>query len=321
MSIGAPSRRRFVLAEQIKRLLGVRETVKCTGRGVMKICRFTLIADRAQVPRVGLYGDEGVRDITAIAQDLAPLRWPLPLGDQLIAELPRLMPRMTQLGEAAELLDHAQVRLLSPVANPGKVICGLGNWKHHGAPLGSIGFLFKVTSAMAGPSEGVQVRWPDRVTLHEPELGIVIGSECTNVAIGDALDHVAGYTCAFDTTLQKHAEDFSFCKSFDTYGTLGPCLVTADEIPDPSGLSYRFWVDDDLRGARSFAELTGSAAELVAYASSAMTLHPGDVILSGAADVAPVGVGETMTLEIPGIGRLVAKVSLSPHARAANAGP
>jgi 2-keto-4-pentenoate hydratase/2-oxohepta-3-ene-1,7-dioic acid hydratase in catechol pathway len=281
----------------------------------MKICRFTLAADSTAQPRVGIYDEAGIRDVTDVVEALAPMRWPLPPGDQFVAQLSDLMPRMAQLGERAPLLTHADVRLLSPVANPGKIICGLGNWKHHGAPLGSIGFLYKVTSAMAGPDEGVQVRWPDRVTLHEPELAIVIGRECTNVTPADALAYVAGYTCAFDTTLQKEAEDFSFCKSFDTYGTLGPCLVTADEIPDPSGLSYRFWVDDDLRGERSFADLTGSAAELVAYAASAMTLQPGDVILSGAADVAPVRLGETMTLEIPAIGRLVAKVSVSPQAR------
>lgn len=281
----------------------------------MKICRFTL-ASGSEGPRIGLYEENGVRDVSAVAEALPVLRWPLPLGDQLIGELPRLLPRMAELGASAALIPHDQVRLLSPVANPGKIICGLGNWKHHGAPLGSIGFLFKVTSAMAGASDGVQIRWPDRVTLHEPELAIVIGRECTNISEAEALDYVAGYSCGFDTTLQKEAEDFSFCKSFDTYGTLGPCLVTADEIPDPSSLSYRFWVDGNLRGERSFADLTGSAAALVAFAASAMTLHPGDVILSGAADVGPIRPGETMTMEIPGIGRLVTPVTVSPAARA-----
>jgi 2-keto-4-pentenoate hydratase/2-oxohepta-3-ene-1,7-dioic acid hydratase in catechol pathway len=107
----------------------------------------------------------------------------------------------------------------------------------------------------------------------------------------------------------------SFCKSFDTYGVLGPCMVTADEIPDPSKLSFRFWVNDELRGARSFADLTAGPAELVAYASTVMTLHPGDVIFSGTADVAPVVAGDLMKLEIPGIGRMDVPVSISPLAR------
>jgi len=287
----------------------------------MKICRSTLADDPAGRPRLGLYDPEGIRDVTAVADELPPLRWPVPLGDQLIAELPRLKPRILELAAAAQPISPDAVRLLSPVANPGKVICGLGNWKHHGAPLGSIGFLYKVTSAMAGPSDGVQLRWPDRVTLHEPELAIVIGRECANVSEDEALDYVAGYSCGLDTTLQKEGEDFSFCKSFDTYGTLGPCLVTADEIPDPLQLNYRFWIDGDLRGERSFSDLTGGSAQLVAFASSAMTLHPGDVILSGAADVGPVSAGETMTLEIPGIGTLVAPVTVSPLARTREPAP
>ncbi len=179
-----------------------------------------------------------------------------------------------------------------------------------------LGFLFKATSALAGEAEGVQLRWPERTTLHEPELAIIIGRQCTNVTEAEALDYVAGYSCALDMTMKEEKEFFCFCKSFDTYGVLGPCLVTADEIANPAALSYRFLVNDNVRGERKFSDLTGSPAQLVAFASSAMTLHPGDVILSGAADVAPVVAGDVMTLEIPGIGRMEVSVTVSPHARA-----
>jgi 2-keto-4-pentenoate hydratase/2-oxohepta-3-ene-1,7-dioic acid hydratase in catechol pathway len=135
------------------------------------------------------------------------------------------------------------------------------------------------------------------------------------VAEEDALDCIAGYTCALDTTLKPEREDWAFCKSFDTYGTLGPWLVTADEIADPAALSYRFWVNGELRGERSFADLAGGPARMIALASSAMTLYPGDVFMSGAADVAPIAPGDTMVLEIPRIGRLEVPVRVSPHAR------
>jgi 2-keto-4-pentenoate hydratase/2-oxohepta-3-ene-1,7-dioic acid hydratase in catechol pathway len=91
--------------------------------------------------------------------------------------------------------------------------------------------------------------------------------------------------------------------------------VTADEIPDPSALSYRFRVNGEIRGERSFSDLTGSPAQLVAFASSAMTLYPGDVILSGATDVAPVLPGDVMTLEIDRIGWMEVPVTVSPMAR------
>ncbi len=283
----------------------------------MRICRFTLNSDASAQPRVGVVEDDGIHDVTAITDRLPPLRWPVPPGDQFIAALPQLRPQMAELARSQPAIALDAVSLLSPVANPSKFVCGAGNWNHMGAPFGMIGFMGKAPTALAGPGAGLQIRWPDRTTVHEPELAIVIGRECVNVSMEEALDHVAGYACAFDSTLKPEREDWAFCKSFDTYGTIGPWMVTADEIPDPSSLSYRFWIDDDLRGERSFADLTGSPAEMIAFASTSMTLYPGDLILSGAADVGPVQVGETMTMEIPRIGRMSVKVVRSAHARTA----
>jgi 2-keto-4-pentenoate hydratase/2-oxohepta-3-ene-1,7-dioic acid hydratase in catechol pathway len=259
--------------------------------------------------------EAGIREVTGAADQLPPQRWPLPPGDQLIGNLASLRTRIEALAGTAPVIERSSVRLLSPVANPGKFICGVGNWSHHKAPLGMLGFLFKATSALAGEGEGVQLRWPHRTTLHEPELAIIIGRECTNLTEAEALNHVAGYTCALDMTMKEEREFFCFCKSFDSYGVLGPCVVTTDEIANPSELGYRFLVNGELRGERKFSDLTGSPAQLVAFASSAMTLYPGDVILSGAADVGPVVAGDVMTLEIPRIGRMDVPVSGSPHAR------
>jgi 2,4-didehydro-3-deoxy-L-rhamnonate hydrolase len=281
----------------------------------MKVCRFLASDLPGGQPRLGVMDERGIRDVTAAVDLLAPQRWPFPLGDQLIAHLPSLRTRIEELARTAPVIPRTAARLLSPVANPGKFICGVGNWSHHKAPLGMLGFLFKATSALAGEADGVQLRWPQRTTVHEPELAIIIGRQCTNVTEADALDYVAGYTCALDMTMKEEREFFCFCKSFDTYGVLGPCLVTADEIPNPSALSYRFLVNGEVRGERKFDDLTGSPAQLVAFASSAMTLHPGDVILSGAADVGPVVAGDVMTLEIPGIGWMDVPVTVSPHAR------
>jgi 2,4-diketo-3-deoxy-L-fuconate hydrolase len=281
----------------------------------MRICRYTLKSGaEAERPRLGLLEEGGVRDVTEIANRLPAQRWPLPPGDLLIGSLDSLREQIERLARSAPLIPRSSVRLLSPVANPGKFICGVGNWSHHKAPLGMLGFLFKATSALAGEGEGVQVRWPNRTTLHEPELAIIIGRTCTNVTEAQALSNVAGYACALDMTMKEEKEFFCFCKSFDSYGVLGPCMVTADEISNPSELGYQFFVNGELKGERKFSDLTGSPAQLVAFASRAMTLYPGDVILSGAADVGPVKVGDVMTLEIPRIGRMDVPVSLSPQA-------
>jgi 2,4-diketo-3-deoxy-L-fuconate hydrolase len=281
----------------------------------MRLCRFTLKSDDTKQPRLGLLQEDGIRDVTTVATSLPPLHWPVPPGDHFLNHLPKLRPQLEALSISAPLIARADVSLLSPVANPGKFICGVGNWNIHKAPLGMLGFLLKVTSAAAGEGDGVQLRWPDRTTLHEPELAIVIGKTCTNVTEAEALNYVAGYTCALDMTMKEEKEFFSFCKSFDTYGMLGPCLVTADEIPDPSTLSFTFRINNELRGARNFSDLTGSPAQLVAYASTSMTLYPGDIIMSGTADVGPVVAGDVMTIDIPRIGRMDVPVTISPLAR------
>ncbi len=279
----------------------------------MKICRFMLPEEN--LPRLGLVNGEAIHDVTDVTRELPAVTWPLPREDLFLASLPRLRPLIEQAAKSSPALPRAAVKLLSPVANPGKFICGVGNWKHHGAPLGVLGFLFKATSAMAGADEGVHIRWTSRTTLHEPELAIVIGRTCSNVSEAEALDYVAGYTGGMDMTMKEQKEFFCFCKSFDSYGVLGPWLVTGDEIPDPSSLAYEFRVNGELRGQRAFGDLTGSPAQLVAFASSAMTLYPGDVIFSGAADVAPVMPGDVMSLDIPRIGRMDISVSASPLAQ------
>src|SRR5207249_11606178 len=121
-----------------------------------------------------------------------------------------------------------------------------------------------------GADEGVQLRWPDRTTVHEAELAWVIGRACTNVSVEDAPNYIAGYTCALDMTLEKENEDYSFCKSFDTYGVLGPALVTSDEVGDPATLAYTFSINGEVKHAKGFDQLTAGPAELVAYVSSMM---------------------------------------------------
>jgi 2,4-diketo-3-deoxy-L-fuconate hydrolase len=142
---------------------------------LMRICRYVLNSGaEASRSRLGVMDEGGIRDVSAATDLLPAQRWPLPPGDQLIGSLARcVVDRSPRACSAAH--SALAVRLLSPVANPGKFICGVGNWSHHKAPLGMLGFLFKATSALAGEGEGVQVRWPDRTTLHEPELAIIIG--------------------------------------------------------------------------------------------------------------------------------------------------
>jgi 2,4-didehydro-3-deoxy-L-rhamnonate hydrolase len=272
----------------------------------MRLCRYQH-ASSGPV-RVGLVDGGVVRDVSSVADALPALRWPLPPGDLFIARLDELRPRIIELAREACPVPLGSVLLKSPVANPGKFICGAGNFTEVLAAGGhprKLGLLFKMTSAAAGASDGVTLRWPERVTFHEIELAIVIGKEGTEIRAADALDYVAGYAIGLDMTMQ--GKEFpSFGKSFDTYGVIGPWMVTADEIPDPSALSFVLKVNGEVRQQDSLSRLVLGVPELIEHAASIMTLHPGDVIFSGTPprSVGPVMPGDVMHAQMDRIGEM-----------------
>ena len=176
-----------------------------------------------------------------------------------------------------------------------------------------LGFLFKMTNAAAGESDGVTLRWPERTTFHEAEIAIVIGKSGTDFPASEALDYVAGYCIGLDMT-QQGPEFPSFGKSFDTYGLMGPWLTTRDEIADPDNLSYRLKVNGELRTDDTTANLVLGIAALVEHAASVMTLHPGDVIFSGTPPpgLGPVVPGDVMHIEMDGLGEMTVQVRGGP---------
>ena len=276
----------------------------------MRICRYQ--QEKNGAIHVGLVEGDMIYDVTAATELLPSLRWPFPPGDQFIANLEMLRPAMSALKAQAAPIPVASVLLKSPVANPGKFPCGAGNHvsvlERGGDPV-ALGLLFKMTSAAAGPSDGVEMRWTDRVTFHEMELAIIIGKEGTRIPAETALDYVAGYAIGLDMTMQ--GKEFpSFGKSFDSYGIIGPWMVTADEIPDPSVLNYQLSVNGDVRQKDSVGNLILDVPHLIQHVASIMTLHPGDVIFSGTPpiSVGPVVPGDVMHAQLDGVGEMTVQV-------------
>jgi 2,4-diketo-3-deoxy-L-fuconate hydrolase len=276
----------------------------------MKICRYEAAAGGPI--KLGLVEGDMVYDVSAAADHLPAQRWPYPPGDLFFTHLDPLRPIMADLARTADPVPIDRVRLKSPVANPGKFLCGVGNHRivlEKGGHPRDLGLLFKMTSAAAGPSDGVTLRWPDRVTFHEIELAIVIGRQGTLISAAEALDHVAGYAIGLDMTMQ--GKEFpSFGKSFDSYGVIGPWLVTADEIPDPTGLAFELHVNGELRTSDTVDSFVLGVRELIEHVSSIMTLHPGDVIFSGTppASVGPVTPGDVMVARFDAIGTMTVAV-------------
>lgn len=289
----------------------------------MKICRF-------DDNRLGLVEGTSLRDVTAALDVIPPARYPFPTHDVFIAHLDEVAARAKALAPAAPVLALDSVRLLSPVANPGKIVAAPVNYEKHLAEVKSddalhqnttghtltihkAGVFLKATSSMAGAGEGVVLRVPDRRTDHEVELVFVIGQTASRVSRADALRYVAGYTIGLDISI-RGTEDRSFRKSADTYSVLGPWLVTADEIPDPGNLDLEISVNGERRQHSNTRQMTLGVAELIEMASSIYTLHPGDVVFTGTPEgVSPIEPGDEIVATIQGIG------SMSVRVRAAGA--
>jgi 2-keto-4-pentenoate hydratase/2-oxohepta-3-ene-1,7-dioic acid hydratase in catechol pathway len=285
----------------------------------VRLCRF-------DDNRLGLVQGDLIRDVTGALDALPAFRYPLPLGDPFIAALPQLRERIRAAAQTAAAIPLAKVRLLSPVANPSKIVAAPVNYKkhldevtsdpnlHHQSvantqPIHQIGLFLKATSSLVGPSQGVVIRHSDRRTDHEVELAVVIGRRASAVKRADALGYVAGYCIGLDITI-RGAEERSLRKSIDTYAVLGPWLVTADELADPSALDLSLFVNGEARQRSNTRHLILGVPELVELASSFYTLFPGDVILTGTPEgVGPIGPGDTMHARIEGIGEMDVPVS------------
>lgn len=287
----------------------------------MRICRF-------DDDRLGIVDGEAVRDVSAALDRLPAVRWPVPPGDLLIAHLDELRAEMERLAAEAEPTTLAQVRLKSPVANPGKILAAPVNYRKHmeeaqadsainyGRDIKTIadyGLFFKSPSSLVGPGEGVVAGPPVRRTDHEIELAVVIGRTGRNIPESDAMAHVAGYCIGLDMTI-RGIEDRSYRKSLDSFSVLGPWLVTADEIADPGALDFALKVNGEVRQASSTRHLVWGVPKLIAYASAAYTLHPGDVIMTGTPEgVAPVKPGDVMDCWMEGIGGMEVAVRGRDH--------
>jgi 2-keto-4-pentenoate hydratase/2-oxohepta-3-ene-1,7-dioic acid hydratase in catechol pathway len=208
-----------------------------------------------------------------------------------------------------------------PIQRPSKIVCAGLNYRDHAAESGldvpETPVLFAIwPSAVIGPGEPIVLPRvaPQRVD-YEAELGVVIGRRTRGVSVDEALDAVAGYVCVNDVSardVQRLDGQWTRAKSFDTFCPVGPRLVPADEIPDPQALRIRCLVNGEALQDSSTAEMVFSVAELIAFASDAITLEPGDLIATGT----PAGVGfsreppvylqpgDEVTVEIEGVGAL-----------------
>ncbi len=252
----------------------------------MKLLRFGPCGQE----RPGILDASGcIRDLSAHVSDLASSV----LTPDGIARLRDLnIDRLPVVSER-----HAKELRLGPcVANVGKFICIGLNYADHaaesGMPVPSEPVIFaKWTSAICGPNDNVQIPRGAEKADWEVELGVVIGLGGRYISEEDALKHVAGYCVVNDVSEREYQLErggqWSKGKGFDTFGPIGPWLVTTDEVPDPQCLDMWLEVDGKRYQSGNTRTMVFGVARLISYLSQFMSLQPGDIISTGT----PPGVG------------------------------
>ena len=245
----------------------------------------------------------------------------------LIQGGPEVLERARRAAESASgsaLQPLSAVRLLAPIPRPPKILCIGLNYADHVAeaagagrpPMEKPSVFLKAASCVIGPGEPI-VRPPTTQQLdYEVEFTVAIGRRAKGVSRERALDYVVGYTIMNDVSARdlQLGKDGGIIlgKNFDTSAPLGPCLVLTDEIPDPTNLAVKTWVNGEQRQNSTTHNLIFDVPYIIWYLSQQMTLEPGDLIATGT----PAGVGlgmkpqvwlqpgDLVRMEIEGIGVL-----------------
>ena len=259
--------------------------------------------------------------VVAVAEAIHPRGLVIP-DDQndLISALVNYTPLLKEL-ERAKVLDQIWqeigITTAAPLPRPNRIF-GIGrNYKEHAEELGNsvpdqpIVFV-KTANTTIGPDRPIIIPAGIGRVDFEGELAVVIGRAGKNISETEAMTHVAGYTIYNDVTardeqkrLQSRSLPWYLAKNHDTFGPMGPCLVTPDEIKNPASLKIVTRVNDEVKQEGSLSDLLFSIPKLIAFLSSRIALEPGDVIATGTPPgVGPIKPGDTVEVEISEIGIL-----------------
>jgi ureidoglycolate lyase len=232
-----------------------------------------------------LHADGSIRDLSGIVRDIDGA-----------ALAPESLARIAAINPDSLPKVEGQPRLGPPVTGMRNLVCIGLNYADHaaetGAPIPKEPIVFlKSLNAVNGPYDDVVIPRGSVKTDWEVELCVVIGSKAKYVSEEQALDHVAGYCVGNDVSEREWQAErggtWDKGKSFDTFAPLGPWLVTKDEVPDPQNLALFCDVDGVRQQDGSTRTMIFSVKQIIAYVSQCITLHPGDVIMTGT----PPGVG------------------------------
>ena len=261
--------------------------------------------------RIGVVVDDThLADITELI-GADPAEWPPVAPTRLVAQFDTQRPRIEVALPTLPRVAIKDVKLLTPIPWPNKVIAYPVNYHDHGREMQAgyradhQGFFLKPNSSLSGAGEPVVLpNVPGREVHHEAELGIVIGKGGRGIRREDWRAHVFGYACLMDMVVRGR-EERVFRKAYDTFCPVGPWIVTADEVTDPTQLEMKLWVNGELRQHANTRDLVLDIPGMVEMASAVMTLYPGDIIATGTpAGVGQIRAGDQVRITIDGLGEM-----------------
>lgn len=268
--------------------------------------------------RVGIVDGDDLVDVTSLVPGWAP-KWPYPWMLNLIDQFARIRPQWETHLTGAERRPLRQVRLKPPIPMPSKIVAAPVNYVLHQTEMGGAGGVYagaqiktiedyglflKPSSSIVGPEATITLPFQQRRTDHEAEIGVIIGRVVRNLTEDQAESAIFGVTGLLDLSVRGQ-EDRPFRKGFDGFCPIGPVMVTRDELAPLDAMTFRFWVNQELRQEGNTRDMIYSIRRLVSLASYQCTLFPGDIIASGTpAGVGPVRPGDTMHLQVDGVGDL-----------------
>ena len=280
--------------------------------------KLVLFRQNAAELKPGLITERGVVDISAHVQ---PSYTPQLTMQWVIDNFDRIRAALQTAADSAPAVPLESVQLGSPLPRPGKILNCIGNyWEHAQREPKPLNMFMKNPDAVVGP--GDTIRLPEFnepwCFMHEAELAVVIKGPAKMVKRENWRDAVFGYTCIIDVTARGKGRStwpagppMSWLgKSFDTFAPIGPCIVTADEIPNPNDLHVQFWSDGQLRHNYNTDDMEHQVPEIIEFASTVMTLNSGDVLSCGTnhEGLGFLQDGETVEICIHGIGRMSLQV-------------
>jgi len=266
----------------------------------------------------GLVKNDKVVDISE-ELDVKPYQTPQMIVEDFIKRYDALKPSLEKALKEKKGIPLKDVRLRQPVPKPGLFLCGIGGYGEGEGRKRPLNFFLKGWTSIIGPGDTVVLpKTEARIFEHEAELALVIGKETQNVTREEAMDSVFGYTTIIDVSGRQvpYSSGFWPQKSFDTFGPMGPVIVTKDEIPDPYSLGIKLWVDDVLRQDYNTDDMSHDIEDKISFLSEICTMNPGDVMACGTNHhgLGPLQDGETVVIEIEKIGKMTVKVK-DPYKR------